>query len=50
MVRLARRYPGYGFEQHKGYPTPDHLAALERFGASPEHRRSFAPVAQLGLL
>jgi ribonuclease HII len=50
MVRLARRYPGYGFEQHKGYPTPDHLAALEQLGASPEHRRSFAPVAQLGLL
>jgi ribonuclease HII len=50
MVRLSGRYPGYGFEQHKGYPTPDHLAALQRLGASPEHRRSFAPVAQLGLL
>jgi len=50
MVRLARRHPGYGFEQHKGYPTPAHLTALERLGPSPEHRRSFAPVAQLGLL
>jgi ribonuclease HII len=50
MVRLAKRYPGYGFEQHKGYSTPVHLDALERLGASPEHRRSFAPVAQLGLL
>lgn len=49
MVRLAKRYPGYGFEQHKGYPTPVHLDALERKGACPEHRRSFAPVAQLGL-
>jgi ribonuclease HII len=47
MVRLAERYPGYGFEQHKGYPTPSHLVALEKLGPSPEHRRSFAPVAQL---
>lgn len=50
MVELAARHPGYGFEQHKGYPTPVHLAALERLGPSPIHRRSFAPVAQLDLL
>ena len=47
MQELADRHPGYGFEIHKGYPTPAHLAALERLGPCPEHRRSFAPVARL---
>lgn len=42
--RLHERYPDYGFDVHKGYPTPAHLAALERLGASPVHRCSFAPV------
>ncbi|GAB4214587.1 MAG: ribonuclease HII [Rhodoferax sp.] len=37
-------YPGYGFAQHKGYGTAAHLAALQRLGACPEHRRSFRPV------
>jgi ribonuclease HII len=37
-------YPGYGFAQHKGYCTPEHFIALEVFGPSPIHRRSFAPV------
>ncbi|MCS6944568.1 MAG: ribonuclease HII [Sutterellaceae bacterium] len=37
-------YPGYGFAQHFGYPTAEHLAALRRLGACPLHRRSFAPV------
>ena len=49
MVELANRYPGYGFEIHKGYPTPAHQAALKRLGPCPEHRRSFAPVAQMEL-
>lgn len=49
MVELADRYPGYGFEIHKGYPTPAHQAALKRLGPCPEHRRSFAPVAQMEL-
>jgi ribonuclease HII len=49
MVKLAERYPGYGFEVHKGYPTPAHQAALKRLGPCPEHRRSFAPVAQMEL-
>lgn len=44
MVALARRYPGYGLEQHKGYGTPRHLLALAELGPTPEHRRSFAPV------
>ena len=44
MSALARRYPGYGFERHKGYPTPQHRQALARLGPCPSHRRSFAPV------
>ena len=44
MVALDSVYPGYGFSDHKGYPTKVHLAALERLGASPIHRRSFGPV------
>ena len=48
-LRLETLYPGYGFAQHKGYPTPAHLAALDRLGPCPEHRRSFGPVAQLSL-
>ncbi len=44
MVRLAARYPGYGFAAHKGYPTRAHLEALARLGPCPVHRRSFAPV------
>lgn len=46
MVDLDARYPGYGFAQHKGYPTRDHMHALARLGPSPAHRRSFAPVHQ----
>ena len=44
MVEADRRFPGYGFAQHKGYPTRAHLAALDRLGPCPIHRRSFAPV------
>ncbi|HEX9207259.1 MAG TPA: ribonuclease HII [Steroidobacteraceae bacterium] len=44
MCELAGRFPGYGFERHKGYGTPEHLAALRRLGPSAVHRRSFAPV------
>ena len=51
MVELDARHPDYGFSRHKGYPTREHLAALERLGALPEHRRSFGPVRrQLALL
>jgi len=45
LVELARTYPQYGFERHKGYAVPDHLAALRRHGASPVHRRTW----QLGI-
>ncbi|WP_423197023.1 MULTISPECIES: ribonuclease HII [unclassified Cupriavidus] len=41
---LHQEFPQYGFDSHVGYPTPQHLAALEQFGATPHHRRSFAPV------
>ena len=44
MRRMHGRFPQYGFDRHKGYPTPEHLALLERYGPSEIHRRSFAPV------
>jgi len=44
MRRYARYYPKYGFEQHKGYYTPQHADVLARLGPTPIHRRSFAPV------
>ena len=44
---LDQRYPQYGFAGHKGYGTAEHLAALRTHGACPEHRRTFAPVAQV---
>lgn len=44
MQQLHEAYPQYGFDQHKGYPTKAHFAALAQYGALPEHRRSFAPV------
>jgi ribonuclease HII len=44
MVDLAQQHPGYGWEKNAGYPTKDHLAALERLGVTPCHRRSFRPV------
>ena len=47
MVALDAVHPGYGFAVHKGYPTPAHLAALQRLGPCAQHRRSFAPVRLL---
>ena len=44
---LHRLHPQYGFDGHKGYPTPAHLAALKEHGVCPHHRRSFAPVREL---
>jgi ribonuclease HII len=46
MAELDRAYPQYGFAKHKGYGTAVHMQALREFGACPEHRRSFAPVAK----
>jgi ribonuclease HII len=44
MVDLAQQHPGYGWEKNKGYPSKAHLLALRNLGATPHHRRSFAPV------
>ena len=47
MVALDAVHPGYGFAEHKGYPTPVHLAALQQLGPCVQHRCSFAPVRRL---
>ncbi len=47
MVRLHQRFPAYGFDRHKGYPTPDHLEALRRVGPCAVHRGSFGPVREM---
>jgi ribonuclease HII len=44
LCELDAIHPGYGFARHKGYPTPEHFAALDRLGPCAAHRRSFAPV------
>ncbi|HSH26636.1 MAG TPA: ribonuclease HII [Wenzhouxiangella sp.] len=49
MLKLHERWPHYGFDRHKGYPTAAHLAALEAHGPCPAHRRSFRPVFQASL-
>lgn len=49
LVSLDQQFPHYGFAQHKGYPTPAHLQALQQHGPCPAHRRSFAPVAQVSM-
>jgi len=49
MRDLALAHPHYGWERNAGYGTPEHLAALRLHGATPHHRRSFAPIAQLSL-
>ena len=50
MERLHEQYPGYGFDHHFGYPTPEHLARLKELGPCVLHRRSFAPVRVLQAL
>lgn len=47
MIELDAIYPEYGFAKHKGYGTKQHLAALQRFGITPIHRKSFAPISAL---
>ena len=47
MLRMHERYPQYGFDRHKGYPTAEHLELLRQHGASAIHRRSFAPVRRI---
>jgi len=50
MVEVDRRFPVYGFARHKGYATPEHLAALDLYGPCPIHRRTFAGVWRQGEL
>lgn len=47
MQQLDKQYPGYGLHSHKGYPTKKHIAALEKLGVTPIHRRSYGPVKKL---
>lgn len=47
LIKLHKRYPHYGFDQHKGYPTELHLERLRMHGVSPVHRKSYAPVREL---
>ncbi len=49
MVTSEDLYPGYGFAKHKGYPTKQHMQAIESLGPCPIHRMSFAPLKQLTL-
>ena len=44
MVGLSEIYPEYGFDKHKGYPTKQHLEALEKYGVLPVHRKTYKPV------
>jgi len=46
MAEHARAYPGYGWEHNRGYPTPEHIRALDALGLTPLHRRSFARVRE----
>ncbi len=46
MLEFDKKYPQYGFAKHKGYATSEHLASIRKFGVSPIHRRSFAPVRE----
>lgn len=46
IVELDQRFPGYGLADHKGYPTAAHMAALQRLGVTPYHRKSYRPVAE----
>jgi len=49
LVEFDSQFPGYSLANHKGYGTPEHLAALARLGPTPLHRKSFHPVAQSAL-
>jgi ribonuclease HII len=44
MEKMAEEYPHYGFEKNAGYGTKDHIAGLQQYGVTPQHRRSYAPI------
>lgn len=47
MIELAEKYPGYGFEKHKGYGTKLHIKAIQSLGITEQHRVKFAPIAEM---
>ena len=47
MIAMENTYPGYGFAQHKGYPTKFHVEAIQRLGITPIHRKSYKPVQKV---
>lgn len=47
MVKIAEKYPQYGFEQHKGYPTKQHFDAIEKYGICDIHRKSYKPIKDM---
>lgn len=47
LMDLDRQYPEYGFAKHKGYGTAEHMAAIEKYGPLPVHRKSFGPIKKL---
>jgi ribonuclease HII len=47
MLEYDKKFPNYGFARHKGYPSPQHLQALQKYGACPIHRQTFGPVRSL---
>ncbi|MDP6686248.1 MAG: ribonuclease HII, partial [Candidatus Omnitrophota bacterium] len=47
MLKYDKKYPKYGFSRHKGYGTKSHLAAIEKYGPCPIHRKSFAPMKNM---
>ena len=49
LVEVDGTFPGYGLARHKGYGSPEHMAALDRLGPTPQHRKSYRPVAQAAL-
>ncbi len=46
MKELAQKYPGYGFEKNAGYGTKDHVEGLQKYGVTPEHRKSYKPIKE----
>ena len=47
MVELDKQYPGYGFGKNAGYGTKEHLEGLEKYGVTPIHRKTFAPIKDM---
>ena len=49
MLKVDKRFPEYGFKNHKGYPTKIHIDALREFGPCKEHRQSFKPIKSFSI-